>query len=138
METPLRVLNVDDNDVARYVKRRILAQAGHDVVDAPCGSDAIELLQRRVFDVALVHMKMPDMSGFDLTRRIRAAAQTRNLPVIQISAVCVTGDDEQDGFDSGADAYLMVPFEADQLVSLVAEVSRARLSSARARVARPP
>jgi YesN/AraC family two-component response regulator len=138
METALRILNVDDNDVARYVKRRILAQAGHDVVDAASGGEAIELLQGGSFDMALVDMKMPDMSGFDLTRRIRVAAPTRNLPVIQISAVCITGDDEQDGFDSGADAYLMVPFEAEQLVTLVGEVSRARLSGTRARAPRAP
>lgn len=122
MAAPVRILNVDDNEVARYVKHRILKDAGHEVVDAACAADALDYLATERPQLALVDMKLPDMSGFELTRRIRAAAGTRNLPVIQISAVCVTGDDERDGFDSGADAYLMVPFEAGQLLDIVRQV----------------
>ena len=126
MSAPLRILNVDDSEVARYVKHRILRDAGHEVIDAACAAEALECLAAARPDLALVDMKLPDMSGFELTRRIRGMPSTRSLPVIQISAVCVTGDDQQDGFDSGADAYLMVPFEAEQLVALVDQVARHR------------
>jgi AraC-like DNA-binding protein len=126
MASPLRILNVEDNDVARYVKHRILTHAGHDVVDASCAAEALEELATHRPHLALVDMKLPDMSGFELTRRIRSDAATRSMPVIQISAICVTGDDERDGFDSGADAYLMVPFEAEQLLALVDQVTRNR------------
>jgi AraC-like DNA-binding protein len=117
------ILNVDDNEVARYVKRRILVQAGFEVIDASCGADALSALAAGNVDLALVDMKLPDMSGFEVTRRIRSLPGSAHLPVIQISAVCVTSDDERDGLDSGADAYLVVPFEAEQLVQLVREIT---------------
>jgi AraC-like DNA-binding protein/CheY-like chemotaxis protein len=116
------ILNVDDNEVARYVKRRILVQAGFDVIDASCGAEALAALAAEKVDLALVDMKLPDMSGFEVTRRIRAMPGGDALPVVQISAVCVTSDDQRDGLDSGADAYLVVPFEAEQLVALVREI----------------
>ena len=115
-----RILNVDDNEVARYVKRRILAGAGFEVFDATCAAEALAAIEAHAFDLALVDMKLPDMSGFELTRRIRTHA--RPLPIIQISAVCVTPDDRRDGLDSGADAYLVVPFESESLVGLVREI----------------
>jgi AraC-like DNA-binding protein/CheY-like chemotaxis protein len=122
MRTPAGILNVDDNEVARYVKRRILASAGYDVVDASCAAEALAALDSMQVDLALVDMKLPDMSGFELTRRIRALPGAAALPVIQISAICVTHDDRRDGLDSGADAYLVVPFEAETLVALVQEI----------------
>lgn len=138
MTAPLRILNVDDSDVARYVKHRILKAAGHEVVDASCASEALERLATEQPHLALVDMKLPDMSGFELTRRIRSMPGTKCLPVIQISAVCVTGDDQQDGFESGADAYLMVPFEAEQLVALVEQVVRSRIAEEPANASRRP
>jgi AraC-like DNA-binding protein len=127
----LRILNLDDNEAARYVKRRYLASAGHEVLDATCAAEALATLERERVDVALVDMKLPDMSGFELTRRIRANARTRDLPVIQVSAVCVTDEDQRDGMVSGADAYLVPPVERDTLLAMVAEVRKAR-GSARA------
>src|SRR5687768_6899015 len=119
MPTRPGILNVDDNEVARYVKRRILIQAGYEVTDAANAAEALALLDTLDLDAALVDMKLPDMSGFELTRRIRAHPRGGSLPLIQISAVCVTTDDQRDGLDSGADAYLVVPFEAEALVAMV-------------------
>src|SRR5688572_20657634 len=94
---------------------------GFEVSDACDAREALQSLQAATPHVALVDMKLPDMSGFELTRRIRHEYGGR-IPVIQVSAICVTRDDERDGLHSGADAYLMVPFEHEQLVALVREV----------------
>lgn len=126
MNPSLRILNVEDDDAARYVKNRILSGAGHQVIDATCGSEALAALQTANPQVALIDMKLPDMTGFELTRRIRSDPRTCELPVIQMSAICVTNDDELDGIDSGADAYLVPPVESERLVAIVAEVFRAR------------
>lgn len=123
MSSRHRILNVDDNEVARYVKRRILADAGFEVVDASCAAEALAALDTAPFDLALVDMKLPDMTGFELTRRIRSHALGCKAAIIQISAICVTSDDRRDGLDSGADAYLVVPFESDELVRLAREVT---------------
>src|ERR1043166_2400789 len=122
----LRVLNVDDNATARYVKRRILAGAGHEVIDAASGADALQALEEAKPDLALVDMKLPDMSGFELTRRIRKGTHSQELPVIQITAVCVTPDDERDGLESGAAASLTMPVEPARLLEIVDHVYRGR------------
>lgn len=121
----MRILNVDDNPAARYVKRRILLGAGYDVIDAESGAAALEAVLRDKPNLALVDMKLPDMSGFELTRRIRSQGDgVRDMPVIQISAVCVTPDDERDGMDSGADAFLTMPVEPERLLEVVDHVCK--------------
>jgi YesN/AraC family two-component response regulator len=128
----VRILNVDDNAAARYVKRRILAAAGYEVIDADCGAVALEALERDKPHVALVDVKLPDMSGFELTRRIRTSADgQKHMPVIQISAVAVTSDDEHDGMDSGADAFLTMPVDPERLVEIVDHVYNGRTSRTR-------
>jgi YesN/AraC family two-component response regulator len=126
-----RILNVDDNDAARYVKRRILSGAGYDVIDAATGAMALEALEREKPHMALVDMKLPDMSGFELTRRIRQGDGVRDMPVIQISAICVTPDDERDGIESGADAFLTMPVEAARLLEMVSHVIREKRNGKR-------
>src|SRR4051812_787345 len=119
MSQTLRVLNVDDNEAARYVKRRMLAQAGHVVIDADSASAALRAVAVHSPQLALVDVKLPDMTGFELTRRLKLAAP---LSVIQISAICVTPDDLQDGLESGADAYLTSPVEYDELINTILDV----------------
>lgn len=122
MAQTLRVLNVDDNAAARYVKRRMLAQAGHTVIDADSASAALRAAEVHAPQIALVNVKLPDMNGFELTRRLKLAAP---LSVIQISAICITAQDQHDGLESGADAYLTAPIEYDDLVNAILDV-RAR------------
>ena len=133
MKRRLRVLNVDDDDAGRYVKNRMLRLEGHEVLDAATGAEALLLLASMQPDLALIDMKLPDMSGFELTRRIRADAATGSMPIIQTSAVCVTDDDEIDGLDSGADAYLIAPIQQDRLSEIVRYVSRGRTPPEEAR-----
>jgi AraC-like DNA-binding protein/CheY-like chemotaxis protein len=121
MDSTLRVLNVDDDDAARYIKRRLLAQAGHVVIDADSASAALRAVAVHAPQLALVDVKLPDMTGFELTRRLKLVAA---LPVIQISAVCITRDDRRDGLESGADAYLTSPVEYEDLVSAIQQVQR--------------
>ena len=121
MNPTLRVLNVDDDDAARYIKRRLLAQAGHVVIDADSASAALRAVAVHSPQLALVDVKLPDMTGFELTRRLKLVA---SLPVIQISAICITRDDQDDGIESGADAYLTSPVEYEDLVSAIRQVQQ--------------
>jgi len=119
MTKTLRVLNVDDDESARYVKRRMLSLAGHIVIDADSASAALRALALHEPQLALVDVKLPDMNGFELTRRLKAFGA---LPVIQTSAICITREDRHDGLESGADAYLTAPFEYEDLVSTILDV----------------
>ena len=130
MTEALRVLNVDDNDAARYIKTRLLRRGGHEVLEAASGAEALQRIGQDAPDLVLLDVKLPDMSGFEVARRIRANPKSRTLPIVQVSAICVTPDDERDGLDSGADAFLFPPLETGELLEAIARVVRMRRSPA--------
>jgi adenylate cyclase len=106
---PSRILVIDDNAANRDVLARRLTREGHDAETATNGSTALELVAVREFDLILLDLIMPDMSGFEVLRRLKAAEHTRHVPVIVISAL-----DELDSvvrcIEAGAEDYLSKPF----------------------------
>ena len=122
----LRILNIDDDEIARYVKTRILRQGGHQVIEAASGGEALAHIAAGALDLAVLDVKLPDMSGFEVARRIRDNPATSGLPIVQVSAICVTDDDERDGIHSGADAFIRPPLHPELLLEVVANVMRQR------------
>jgi adenylate cyclase len=104
-----RILVVDDNAANRDVLARRLTREGHQVVTAANGASALELVARQEFDLVLLDLIMPEMSGFEVLRRLKAAQHTGDVPVIVISAL-----DELDSvvrcIEAGAEDYLTKPF----------------------------
>jgi len=104
-----RILVVDDNASNRDVLERRLVREGHRVLCAANGASALELIVRQEFDLILLDLIMPEMSGFEVLRRLKAAEHTRHIPVIVISAL-----DELDSvvrcIEAGAEDYLTKPF----------------------------
>jgi class 3 adenylate cyclase len=103
------ILVVDDNAANRDVLARRLARQGHQVVTANSGVAALELVAAQDFDLVLLDLIMPEMSGFEVLRRLKATEHTKDVPVIVISAL-----DEIDSvvrcIESGAEDYLTKPF----------------------------
>ncbi len=85
---PLSVLMVEDEEVNRQVLAGLLTRAGHRVVTAKTGDEAIQAVAEQDFDVALVDIRLPGMDGFEATRRMRllAAERGRDLPVVAVTA----------------------------------------------------
>ena len=106
---PSCVLVVDDNAANRDVLERRLLREGHQVITAPNGVVALELALAHQFDLILLDLIMPEMSGFEVLRRLKAAEHTGHIPVIVISAL-----DELDSvvrcIEAGAEDYLTKPF----------------------------
>jgi class 3 adenylate cyclase len=104
-----RILVVDDNASNREVLERRLVRDGHQIVTAATGSAALELVGKDTFDLILLDLIMPEMSGFEVLRRLKAAEHTSHIPVIVISAL-----DELDSvvrcIEAGAEDYLTKPF----------------------------
>ena len=93
-----RVLLVDDNIVNRKVADHLLRRLGLVVDQASNGEDALRLLEKVIYDVVLMDCQMPEMDGFEATRRLRQAdAGTLNLrvPVIALTASALSGDRER-------------------------------------------
>jgi adenylate cyclase len=106
---PSRILVVDDNAANRDVLERRLLREGHQVVTAANGVAALQLALAQEFDLILLDLIMPEMSGFEVLRRLKAAEHTGHIPVIVISAL-----DELDSvvrcIEAGAEDYLTKPF----------------------------
>lgn len=103
------ILIVDDNASNRDVLERRLVREGHQVATAADGASALELVVGQTFDLILLDLIMPEMSGFEVLRRLKAAEHTSHIPVIVISAL-----DEIDSvvrcIEAGAEDYLTKPF----------------------------
>jgi signal transduction histidine kinase len=121
------VLVVDDNPATRYTTTRVLGAAGFRTREAASGAGALDEVQRGVSAVVLdVHL--PDLSGFEVCRLLRAAPATRTLPVVHLSAEFTRNEDHVAGLDAGADAYLVHPVEPAILVSTLQALIRARVA----------
>src|SRR3546814_13064591 len=86
MERDSRLLIVDDNAPTRYAMRRVLERHGYQVLEAGTGSEGLELVANAAPDALILDVNLPDMSGFDIARQIRADANTALLPLIHVSA----------------------------------------------------
>ncbi len=94
---PLRVLVAEDNPVNQRVTRHLLEKLGHEVHMAVNGAEAIQAWREREFDVILMDCQMPEMDGFEATRRIRALEAgdgARHIPIIAMTANAMSGDRE--------------------------------------------
>lgn len=123
----LTVLVVDDREENRYTLRHTLSRAGYTVVEAATGIEALEL-SRSLPDVIVLDVRLPDMLGYEVCRRLRANPQTSHIPVLQLSAALQSTESKLYALESGADAYLVQP--ADPLVLVATVRSLARLHQA--------
>jgi len=115
----LRVLLAEDNLVNQKVTSRLLERCGHEVVCASSGQEALSLLDREgPFGVVLMDVQMPEMDGFEATRRIRREPGHAHLPVIALTAHAMKGDRER-CLAAGMDDYLTKPVQVRELQQVV-------------------
>nr|WP_152882860.1 response regulator [Duganella sp. FT27W] len=124
------ILNVDDNDGARYVKTRILQGAGFEVAEAANGTDALTMARRLLPALVLLDVKLPDINGIEVCRQIKSDVDTCTILVLQTSAALTGRDDKIRGLEGGADNYLAAPIEADELIANVNALLRLQRTQA--------
>ena len=118
------ILNVDDNEGARYVKSRVLRHAGYAVIEAATGHAALEAVREQAPAIVLLDVKLPDISGIEVCRLIKADPETNSTLVLQTSAAAVQTRDRILALDGGADSYLTEPVEPAELVANVRALLR--------------
>ena len=122
------ILIVDDEPAQLELLRYNLEKAGFETVQADNGLRAIDLVEDTDPDLVVLDWMMPEASGVDVCRELRARASTRLLPIIMLSARGEEGDRAL-GLDTGADDYITKPFSPRELVARVkALLRRARPS----------
>ena len=126
MKRDIRLLIVDDNVATRYALRRRLERHDYQVLEAGTGTDGLALIESEPLDALILDVNLPDMSGFDIVRILRADARTALLPVIHVSAASIQTGDIITGLDAGADAYLIHPVDPDVLLATLRTLLRVR------------
>jgi signal transduction histidine kinase/DNA-binding response OmpR family regulator len=135
-----RILLAEDNVVNQMLARRLLERLGAEVTIADTGMAAIERLSISAFNVVLMDCQMPELDGYEATRRIRKGAAgeaARAVPIIALTANALSGDRER-CLESGMDDYLMKPIDPDALREKLERVLKSAdvLVSGRAALAR--
>jgi signal transduction histidine kinase len=119
-----RILVVDDNDAGRYVKVHTLRTSGFAVSEATTGAEAVELTSREGADLVVLDVKLPDISGIEVCRRVKATCP--GTMVLQTSAAFIGAKDRAAGLQGGADSYLIEPIDPPELVASVKALLRTR------------
>jgi PAS domain S-box-containing protein len=125
MSSPLVVLNVHDDAATRYLMSEILRGGDYTVLEAADGTSALRMVAQHRPDLVLLDIKLPDINGLEVCRRIKADASSSTL-VIQTSAAYASSDRKIEGLDSGADIYLAQPIDALELLATIRAVVRTR------------
>lgn len=107
----------DDPDVRELVAYKLI-QAGHDVLSATNGHEALRHVPDAHAELLLLDVMMPGLSGFDVLTQLRAHTATATLPIIMLTAKAQDTDAER-GFSLGADDYVLKPFSPRELMSRV-------------------
>ncbi|MDO8811005.1 MAG: hybrid sensor histidine kinase/response regulator [Gallionella sp.] len=116
ISTPHSILLVEDSALVRAMEKRILEDAGYDVVAAVDGMDALNALGRHPFAAVVSDIVMPNMDGLTLTARIRREPRYKDLPEILVTSLA-SDEDKRRGLEAGANAYIPKP-SFDQRVLL--------------------
>lgn len=117
--TDKNILVVDDDMRNVFALSKILTGKGMKVSKAVNGKMALELIkENNNFDLVLLDIMMPEMDGYETTRKLREMPKFRNLPVIALTAKAMK-DDRQKCIDAGANDYLSKPVNVDKLLSLM-------------------
>ncbi len=118
MNAPKRLLVVDDDPNLVLLAKDYLEFRGYEVVAASNGLEALEVMRRLTPDLIICDVMMPEMDGYTFVQTLRSDRATDWIPVIFLSARGQTADRVR-GLNAGADAYLVKPFEPEELVAQV-------------------
>src|ERR1700733_4936211 len=126
----IRILVVDDNDAGRFIKTQILRRAGYLVDEASRGQDGLAAAHQARPDLAVVDVNLPDMSGYDVCRRLKQEMGSPTIQVLHVSQTAVGDEDRAKGLDEGADMYLAEPFGPSVLLATIRALLRVRKAEA--------
>ena len=113
-----RILAVDADATALGTLRQILLQKGYEISAAATGEEALARMRSESFDLVILDVVLPGLSGFELCRRIRQEPGTRDVPIIFLTAKGLLMD-MAEGDDAGSDLYLIKPVLASKLLHMI-------------------
>jgi two-component system cell cycle response regulator DivK len=121
-----RILLVEDNELSRDMLSRRLTRRGYEVLLATDGAQGVEAARTSAPDLILMDMSLPVIDGWEATRRLKAAVDTRDIPIIALTALAMASD-ERMAREAGCDDFDTKPVDLPRLLGKVESwLSRAR------------
>ncbi len=117
----ITILVIDDNPLNLKLASQVLQSAGHTIIAARDAEQALALLAASMPDLVLTDIALPGMDGLELTRRLKADARYRHLPVVALTASAMKCDQVR-GMQAGCDAYIAKPIDTRHVAMQLAEV----------------
>jgi two-component system sensor histidine kinase/response regulator len=120
----MKILLAEDNRVNQVLALRLLEKRGHEVIVVGNGEEALEALDRQLFDLVLMDVQMPEMDGLQATVAIRRGEMKsgKHIPIIAMTAHAMAGDKEQ-CLEAGMDDYITKPILPNLLVNILKRYS---------------
>lgn len=119
-----KILLVEDNEMNRDMLSRRLARKGFEIEMAVDGAAGVEMALANRYDLILMDMSLPEIDGWEATRRIREAEGPGRVPIIALTAHAMSGDREK-AMEAGCDDYDTKPVELDRLLGKIETLLKA-------------
>ena len=117
----MKILIADDESDIRVLVRFILERQGFEVVEASNGIEAVTVARQELPDLILLDVRMPGMTGNEVSQHLKETEATKDIPVVFLSASSQASE-VAEGLESGAVAYVTKPFSPRELVAQVGEI----------------
>ena len=117
----MKILLVEDNEMNRDMLSRRLARKGFEVSIAVDGLEGVEKAQTELPDIILMDMSLPELDGWEATRRLKSAEETKSIPILGLSAHAMAGDREK-AMQAGCNDYDTKPVEFKRLLGKIEEL----------------
>ncbi len=123
--TQQTILYIEDNPENRLLVKRVLEAEGYTVIEADSGTSGLSKAETMRLDLVLMDINLPEMDGYELTRRFKQMARLAGVPVVAMTANVMKGDREKT-LAAGCDGYIQKPIDVDQLPAQIERFLQAK------------
>jgi len=110
-----KILVIEDNETILYLIRTIIQKLGHQIIEARDGLTGVKLGIAERPDLILMDIQLPELDGYEATKRIRTIEETKDIPIIAITSYAMVGDKEKI-LAAGCTAYIEKPFRPKSFI----------------------
>ena len=115
-----RILVVEDHEDNRAILRDLLTAADFEYIEATNGAEGVDAAERERPDLILMDIQLPEIDGYEATRRIKAKPELNPIPIIAVTSFALSGDDKK-AFAAGCQDYITKPYSPRALLAKVRE-----------------
>jgi len=111
-----KILVVEDNETNLYLIRFMLKKSGYEVIEARDGAKGVELAINKNPDLIIMDIQLPDISGLEATKRIRASETDKEIPIVALTSYAMAGDRER-ALAAGCTGYIEKPINPETFIA---------------------